>query len=174
MILIDEVSNVSPAASSAAVYDGQRRPPCFNADEWALFIDRSLCVDGDRIEGIGYLAVQIAEALDGVAARAAVQASHPAPKSATERLQNVLRLLAEEGVANRRSLDISAFCSGLDAVRASRRLDWRGVSAETGVSESTLSRMRRRGVKLEVDGFLSLCAWAGLDPMQLRPRTRMR
>jgi hypothetical protein len=41
-----------------------KRPSGSNADDWVLFLDENLRIENGRISGIGYLAVQIAEALD--------------------------------------------------------------------------------------------------------------
>ncbi|MGH3766263.1 MAG: helix-turn-helix domain-containing protein [Pseudonocardiaceae bacterium] len=58
--------------------------------------------------------------------------------------------------------DADAFYAALDAVRQSRRLNWKQVSAESGVSASTLTRMAQ-GRRPDVDGLAALLAWSGLD-----------
>jgi transcriptional regulator with XRE-family HTH domain len=64
--------------------------------------------------------------------------------------------------------DLAAFCTSLDAVRASQGLTWRGVAGAAGVSPSTLTRMNQ-GKRPDVDGLAALCAWSGLT--DLRPFT---
>lgn len=57
--------------------------------------------------------------------------------------------------------DCSRFHAALDAERQSRHLTWKQVAEETGVSASTLTRMAQ-GRRPDVDGLVSLTAWAGL------------
>lgn len=57
--------------------------------------------------------------------------------------------------------DTEAFFAALDAQRESRRLTWKQVAEEAGVSASTLTRMAQ-GKRLDVDGLASLLAWSGL------------
>jgi transcriptional regulator with XRE-family HTH domain len=58
--------------------------------------------------------------------------------------------------------DAEAFFEALDAVRQARRLNWKQVAGESGVSASTLTRMAQ-GKRPDVDGLAALCAWSGLD-----------
>jgi transcriptional regulator with XRE-family HTH domain len=58
--------------------------------------------------------------------------------------------------------DADGFYSALDAVRRSRRLNWKQVAGESGVSASTLTRMAQ-GKRPDVDGLAALVAWSGLD-----------
>ncbi len=58
--------------------------------------------------------------------------------------------------------DTTAFFAALDAQRQARRITWKTVAAEAGVSASTLTRMAQ-GKRPDVDGFAALTAWAGLD-----------
>lgn len=57
--------------------------------------------------------------------------------------------------------DAEAFYEALDATRLSRRLNWKQVAAESGVSASTLTRMAQ-GRRPDVDGLAALSAWSGL------------
>jgi transcriptional regulator with XRE-family HTH domain len=59
------------------------------------------------------------------------------------------------------TFDASAFFSALDAQRAARRLTWKDVAAESGVSASTLTRMAQ-GRRPDVDSLAALIAWSGL------------
>ena len=58
--------------------------------------------------------------------------------------------------------DADAFYAALDGVRSSRKLNWKQVAAESGVSASTLTRMAQ-GRRPDVDGLAALVAWSGLD-----------
>lgn len=57
--------------------------------------------------------------------------------------------------------DNTAFFSALDAQRLSKRMNWKQVSAETGVSASTLTRLAQ-GKRPDVDGLAALLRWSGL------------
>ncbi len=58
--------------------------------------------------------------------------------------------------------DAEAFYTALDGTRQARRLTWKQVAGESGVSASTLTRMAQ-GRRPDVDGLAALCAWSGLD-----------
>lgn len=50
--------------------------------------------------------------------------------------------------------------------RKGLRLGLRGVSHQTGISASTLSRIENgKGHQLEVKNFLLICDWLGVSPM---------
>lgn len=57
--------------------------------------------------------------------------------------------------------DADAFYEALDSVRLARKLNWKQVAAESGVSASTLTRMAQ-GRRPDVDGLAALAAWSGL------------
>jgi transcriptional regulator with XRE-family HTH domain len=57
--------------------------------------------------------------------------------------------------------DTEGFYEALDSVRQARRLNWKQVAAESGVSASTLTRMAQ-GRRPDVDGLAALAAWSGL------------
>jgi len=59
--------------------------------------------------------------------------------------------------------DSEGFYQSLDAVRQAKRLNWKQVAAEAGVSASTLTRMAQ-GRRPDVDGLAALSAWSGLSP----------
>ncbi len=61
----------------------------------------------------------------------------------------------------RRRFDAGGFFLALDAQRQARRLSWRQVAAEAGVSASTLTRMSQ-GKRPDVESLAALCAWGGL------------
>lgn len=58
--------------------------------------------------------------------------------------------------------DAEAFCAAVDAVRQSRRLNWKEVAGQSGVSASSLTRMAQ-GKRPDVDSLAALVAWSGLD-----------
>lgn len=58
--------------------------------------------------------------------------------------------------------DGDAFFAALDAQRQARRLTWKKVAEEAGVSASTLTRMSQ-GRRPDVDSLAALSVWAGLD-----------
>lgn len=58
--------------------------------------------------------------------------------------------------------DAGAFYSALDSVRRAKKLTWKQVAAESGVSASTLTRMAQ-GKRPDVDGLAALATWSGLD-----------
>lgn len=58
--------------------------------------------------------------------------------------------------------DAAAFYESLDAARLARRLNWKQVAGESGVSASTLTRMAQ-GKRPDVDGLAALAAWSGLN-----------
>ena len=58
--------------------------------------------------------------------------------------------------------DNGAFYEALDATRQARRVTWKQVAAESGVSASTLTRMAQ-GRRPDVDGLAALASWAALS-----------
>jgi transcriptional regulator with XRE-family HTH domain len=70
----------------------------------------------------------------------------------------------------REAFDGSAFFAALDAERMARKLNWKTLALEAGVSASTLTRMAQ-GKRPDVDTFSALVRWAGLDAdSYMRPR----
>lgn len=57
--------------------------------------------------------------------------------------------------------DAGAFYTAVDAERQGRRLNWKEVAAQSGVSASTLTRMAQ-GKRPDVDGLAALASWSGL------------
>lgn len=56
----------------------------------------------------------------------------------------------------------SAFYQALDSARSARRLNWKQVASEAGVSASTLTRMAQ-GKRPDVDSLAALVRWSGLS-----------
>lgn len=66
---------------------------------------------------------------------------------------------------DRAAFDADAFYRVLDAERSQRRLTWKDVAAQTGVSPSTLTRLGQ-GRRPDVDSFARLVAWSGFTADQ--------
>lgn len=62
----------------------------------------------------------------------------------------------------RGQFDVEAFYAALDSQRQSKRLNWKQVAEESGVSASTLTRMAQ-GRRPDVDSMAALLVWSGLD-----------
>jgi transcriptional regulator with XRE-family HTH domain len=62
-----------------------------------------------------------------------------------------------------KGFDGDAFFRSLEAVAARRSKNWKQVAAETGVSASTLARMRQ-GRRPDAASLAALSAWAGINP----------
>ena len=58
--------------------------------------------------------------------------------------------------------DVAALHAALDAQRRSRRLTWKDVATESGVSASTLTRLSQ-GRQPDVNSLASLTAWLGMS-----------
>lgn len=69
--------------------------------------------------------------------------------------------MPERGRGERGSFDASAFFSALDAERQARRMTWKQVADEAGISQSTLTRLAQ-GRRPDVDSLAVLVDWAGL------------
>lgn len=68
--------------------------------------------------------------------------------------------------------DVASLHAALDAERVARRITWKDVSAASGVSASTLTRLSQ-GKRPDVDSLAALTAWLGLSAdrfMGQRPR----
>jgi DNA-binding Xre family transcriptional regulator len=62
-----------------------------------------------------------------------------------------------------KNFDADGFYSAIEATMVSRDMNWKAVSQETGISQSTLTRMAQ-GRKPDAASLASLGAWAGLNP----------
>lgn len=72
---------------------------------------------------------------------------------------------AEPTGGDRPAFDADAFYEVLDAERSQRRLTWKDVAAQAGVSASTLTRLGQ-GRRPDVDSFARLVAWGGFTADQ--------
>lgn len=60
------------------------------------------------------------------------------------------------------TFDNSAFFSAVDAHRSAKKLTWKQVAEQSGVSASTLTRIAQ-GKRPDVDSLAALKAWSGLN-----------
>ena len=58
--------------------------------------------------------------------------------------------------------DVAALHAALDSERRSRRLAWKNVAAQSGVSASTLTRLSQ-GRQPDVNSLAALTAWLGMS-----------
>ena len=58
--------------------------------------------------------------------------------------------------------DVTALHSALDSERRSRRLTWKNVAVQSGVSASTLTRLSQ-GRQPDVNSLAALTAWLGIS-----------
>lgn len=65
-------------------------------------------------------------------------------------------------MSERSQFDAEGFFTALDSVRIARGANWKVVSAESGVSQSTFTRLAQ-GKRPDVDSLAALVGWAGLD-----------
>ena len=68
--------------------------------------------------------------------------------------------------------DVSALHAALDSERRSRRLAWKDVAAESGVSASTLTRLSQ-GRRPDVDSLAALTTWLGMSADHFMRRERV-
>ena len=67
-------------------------------------------------------------------------------------------------MTQRPDFDFAAFYRALSATVAARDLRWKAVSEQTGVSQSTLSRMSK-GRQPDATSLTALSAWSGINPV---------
>ena len=58
--------------------------------------------------------------------------------------------------------DVSALHAALDAERVARNMTWKEISAASGVSASTLTRLSQ-GKRPDVDSLTALTSWLGMS-----------
>ena len=64
----------------------------------------------------------------------------------------------------RLDFDFPSFYKALGATVTARGISWKAVSEQTGVSQSTLSRMSR-GRQPDAASLTALSAWSGINPV---------
>ena len=67
-------------------------------------------------------------------------------------------------MSQRLNFDFAAFYKALSATVAARDTSWKTVSEQTGVSQSTLSRMSK-GRQPDAASLTALSAWSGINPV---------
>ena len=67
-------------------------------------------------------------------------------------------------MTKRLSFDFEAFYKTLSATAAARDISWKAISEQTGVSQSTLSRMSK-GRQPDAASLTALSAWSGINPV---------
>ena len=67
-------------------------------------------------------------------------------------------------MTQRQNFDFAAFYKALSATVTARNTNWKTVSEETGVSQSTLSRMSKDR-QPDAASLTALAAWSGLNPV---------
>ena len=74
-------------------------------------------------------------------------------------------------MTQRLNFDFEAFYKALSATVAARDISWKTLSEETGVSQSTLSRMSK-GRQPDAASLTALSAWSGLNPVDFTGAAR--
>ena len=69
--------------------------------------------------------------------------------------------------------DFASFYRALSATVAARNTTWKAVSEQTGISQSTLSRMSK-GRQPDAASLTALSAWSGLDPVDFTSARKAR
>ena len=67
-------------------------------------------------------------------------------------------------MTQRTQFDFLAFYRALHATAQARKIRWKEVSEQTGVSQTTLSRMSK-GRQPDAGSLTALAAWSGLNPV---------
>lgn len=71
-------------------------------------------------------------------------------------------------MSNKQEFDAEGFYSALDRSVRSRKVTWKDVSNQTGVSQTTLTRMAQ-GRRPDAASLAVLSAWAGINPANFVP-----
>lgn len=67
-------------------------------------------------------------------------------------------------MTEREQFNFGAFYKALSATVRARNINWMTVSKETGISQTTLSRMSK-GRQPDAGSLTALSAWSGLNPV---------
>lgn len=76
-------------------------------------------------------------------------------------------------MSNKQEFDAAGFYSALDRAVRARKVTWKEVSTETGVSQTTLTRMGQ-GRRPDAASMAALSAWAGINPASYVPNVPRR
>ena len=74
-------------------------------------------------------------------------------------------------MTQRARFDFPSFYAALSATVKARDTTWKAVSTQTGVSQTTLSRMSN-GRQPDAASLTALSAWSGLDPVDFMSTPR--
>lgn len=72
-------------------------------------------------------------------------------------------------MSNKQEFDAAGFYSALERSVRARKVNWKEVSTDTGVSQTTLTRMGQ-GRRPDAASLAALSAWAGINPANYVPR----
>ena len=76
-------------------------------------------------------------------------------------------------MSNKQEFDAAGFYSALERAVRARKVTWKDVSTETGVSQTTLTRMGQ-GRRPDAASMAALSAWAGINPASYVPNVARR
>jgi transcriptional regulator with XRE-family HTH domain len=71
-------------------------------------------------------------------------------------------------MSNKQEFDAEGFYSALERSVRARKVNWKDVSTQTGVSQTTLTRMAQ-GRRPDAASLAVLSAWAGINPANYVP-----
>jgi transcriptional regulator with XRE-family HTH domain len=74
-------------------------------------------------------------------------------------------------MSNKQEFDAAGFYAALERAVRARKVTWKEVGAETGVSPTTLTRMGQ-GRRPDAASLAALSAWAGINPANYVPVVR--
>lgn len=74
-------------------------------------------------------------------------------------------------MSNKQEFDAAGFYSALERAVRARKVTWKEVGVETGVSPTTLTRMGQ-GRRPDAASLAALSAWAGINPANYVPIVR--
>ena len=76
-------------------------------------------------------------------------------------------------MANRSQFNFPGFYKALSATVEARNTTWKTVSEQTGISQTTLSRMSK-GRQPDAESLTALSAWSGLNPVDFMTGPKRR
>ena len=76
-------------------------------------------------------------------------------------------------MSNKQEFDAAGFYSALERAVRARKATWKEVSSDTGVSQTTLTRMGQ-GRRPDAASMAALSAWAGINPASYVPNVARR
>lgn len=72
------------------------------------------------------------------------------------------------------NFDLAGFVAALLRSAKARGIDMKTLAAQTGVSETAISRMRNEGCRPDAASLAALSAWAGINPARYSPQPQRR